>query len=306
MPTEWEYARVISAYNGFMDADAITFGAMANASFFAHYPLQQQYPQAWITREQLKQRGYLTADGRVDFRDRDFVIFYVGDYDCAAWLYQRTPDIWDDRNRGQVPLMWCISPVLDRRAPMALDYLRKTAGPKDYFAAADNGAGYLLPGMLQEPRAVSGLPGGLDAWARHNKQHYDRWGLSVTGFIIHANGPDFNRDGLDCYASFSPNGIVPTRGPAALLHGGMPVLRHDHDVNEGDPRQAARHILRRIAARRGNGVLPFHWFRNILKSPTWYRHVVDTMHETNPQVELLDGPTFFELLRIHLENMQHR
>jgi hypothetical protein len=302
VPTEWEYGKIISAYNGFMDADAIGFGAMANASFFAHFPLQKKYPQPWVSRQDLVERGYLTPDGKVDFRDREFVIFYVGDYDCAAWLYQRTPDIWDDPNRGKVPLMWCISPILDRRAPMAMDYIRRTAGPNDYFAAADNGAGYLEPGMLQEPRGISGLPSGLDAWAKHNRFYFDRWDLSITGFIIYAHGPELNTAGLDCYASFSPNGIVPQRGPATLLHKNMPVLRHDHDVNEHRPLQAAQHVVGRVAERRKAGLPPFHWFRNILKRPTWYVEVVDHMHELNPQLELLDAPTFFELYRIYLQN----
>jgi len=306
VPSEWEYGKIISAYNGFMDADAIGYGAMANASFFAHYPLRDRYAQPWVTHDDLRERGYLTDDGRVQFKGRDFVIFYVGDYDCAAWLYQRTLDIWDDPARGSVPLMWSISPVLDRRAPMAMDYIRSTAGPRDYFVAADNGAGYCEPGMLQEPRGISGLPSGLDAWAQHNRFLYDRWGLRVTGFIIYAHGPELNQAGLDCYATFSPNGIVPQRGPATLLHDNMPVLRHDHDINEGNPRNAAQHAVTRIAERRDEGHPPFHWFRNILKSPAWYREVVDHMHKENPQVELLDAPTFFELYRIFLKNHPDR
>ena len=73
VPSEWEYGKVISAYNGFMDADAIGYGAMANASFFAHYPLEEKYPQPWVTREDLIERGYLTGDGKVDFRGREFL-----------------------------------------------------------------------------------------------------------------------------------------------------------------------------------------------------------------------------------------
>ncbi len=302
VPSEWEYGRIISAYNGFMDADAIGYGAMANASFFAHYPLKDAYPQKWVTRRDLIDRGYLTTDGRVDFKDRQFLVFYVGDYDCAAWLYQRTMDIWDDPARGTVPMMWCISPVLDRRAPMAMDYIRRTATDNDYFAAADNGAGYCEPGMLQEPRGVSHLPSGLDAWARHCKSFYDRWGLSITGFIIYGHGPQLNDAGFDCYASFSPNGIVPSAGPATLLHRNMPVLRFDHDVNEGDPRAAAEHVVRRVAQRRKEGHPPFHWFRNILKRPFWYVRTVEQIEQRNPDIELLDAPTFFELYRIYLQN----
>lgn len=302
VPSEWEYGKVISAYNGYMDADAISYGAMANASFFAHYPLKGSYPQRWVSRENLIERGYLDKDGRVDFKGRDFVVFYVGDYDCAAWLYQRMMDIWDDPARGSVPMMWCISPVLDRRAPMAMDYLRRTATANDYFAAADNGAGYCEPGMLQEPRGISGLPSGLDAWAGHCKRFYDRWGLSITGFIIYGHGGALNQDGFDCYASFSPNGIVPTAGPPTLLHKNMPVLRFDHDVNEGNPADAARHVLERIAVRRRDGLPPFHWFRNILKRPSWYASTYEHIRQTNPKVELLDAPTFFELYRIYLQN----
>jgi hypothetical protein len=185
---------------------------------------------------------------------------------------------------------------------MAMDYIRQTATANDYFASADNGAGYCEPGMLQEPRGISNLPSGLDAWAQHSKTFYDRWGLSITGFIIYAHGPILNEAGLDCYASFSPNGIVPSGGPANLLHKDMPVLRFDHDVNEGRPEDAAAHVVRRIAQRRKEGHPPFHWFRNILKTPTWYVNTYDGIRKSNPKIELLDAPTFFELYRIYLKN----
>jgi hypothetical protein len=302
VPTEWEYGRVISAYNGYMDADAISYGAMANASFFAHFPLKRKYRQGWVTRGELMERGYLRADGRVNFDGREFLIFYVGDYDCAAWVYQRTMDIWDESSRGRIPMMWCISPAVERRAPMALDYMRRTATKNDYFAASDNGAGYCEPGMLQEPREISGLASGLDAWGEHCKRLYERWDLSITGFIIYGHGPMLNEAGLDCYASFSPNGIVPSGGPRNLLHRGMPVLRFDHDINEGDPVAAAEHVVRRIRERREEGHPPFHWFRNILKRPSWYVATYEKVREANPKIELLDAPSFFELYRVYLEN----
>lgn len=297
--TEWEYSRIISAYNAFKDADAINYGALANASFWQHFPLKKNYPQPWISRDTLKARGYLTADGKVNVNKRNFIVFYVGDYDASSWVSQTTPVLWDNPDRGKVPLMWCISPVLAERVPMALDYRRETATANDYFAAADNGAGYLMPGMLQSPRPVSGLPGGLQAWAAHNKPYYQRWGLTVTGFIIDGHAPGLDKRGLDAYASFSRNGIIPQKTPLTLLHEGMPVLRAGDDVNEDDPREAARHILAQVRQR--SAVLPFHWFRNILKSPSWYVQVVAELHKMDPSVELLDAPSFFELYRAYLE-----
>lgn len=297
VPTEWEFSRVISAYNAFKDADAIGYGALANASFWQHFLLEEQYRQKWITRDELEQRGYLTSTGKVDLKGRNFILFYVGDYDASSWIAQRTPTIWDDPDRGKLPMMWSVSPVLQERVPMVLHNFRKTATPNDYFASADNGAGYLMPGMLQEPRLLSDLPSGLDAWAKHCKRYYHRWDLTITGFVIDGHGPGLNEKGLDCYASFSPNGIVPQKAPLTLLHKGMPVIRADADVNSDDPKKAAALIVERVADRS----IPFHWFRNILKTPTWYVRVMEEVHKLNPDIELLDAPAFFELYRAYLE-----
>jgi hypothetical protein len=57
-----------------------------------------------------------------------------------------------------------------------------------------------------------------------------------------------------------------------------------------------------VARRRAEGYPPFHWFRNILKTPTWYVKTHDQIKQSNPKIELLDAPTFFELYRIYLEN----
>jgi len=298
VPTEWEYSRIISAYNAFKDADAIGYGALANASFWQHYPLKDSYPQQQVTDAELVERGYLTTDGKLVENGKEYLVFYVGDYDAASWLSQTTPTLWDDPNRGKVPLMWCISPVLAQRVPMAMEYRRLSATANDYFAAADNGAGYLMPGMLQVPRDVSGLPDATGQWAEHNIPYYKQWGLSITGFVIDGEAPGLNEAGLDAYERFSPDGIVPQKVPLTLLHGEMPVLRSDEDVNQEDPAVAAQIIVNRVDKR----PLRFHWFRNILKSPTWYVQVVDEIHKRNPAIELLDGPTFFALYRKYLEN----
>lgn len=303
VPTEWEFSRLIGAYNAFKDADAIGYGALANASFWQHFPLEGEYPQPWITHEQLEERGLLTPDGKVDTGGKQFVIFYVGDYDASSWISQMSSATWDDPARGQLPLMWSISPVLEERAPHVLHYFRTTATPNDYFASADNGAGYLNPGMLQEPRPFSALPSGTEAWARHCVPYYKRWGLTVTGFIVDGYAPGLDRTGLDAYASFSPNGIVPQKTPsAAWMYGGMPVLQADLDINDGDPKVAASRIVERVKERSGH--LPFHWFRNILKRPSWYVEVMDEVARLDKDIVLLDAPSFFELLRIWLKEQQ--
>ncbi len=294
--TEWEYAKIISAYNAFKDADAIGYGALANASFWQHYPLQSEYPQKWTTKNELQEKGFLDANGNLSLGDKQLVVFYVGDYDAASWLSQTTPLIWDDPARGSVPMMWAISPVLSERVPMAWDYRRETATANDYFVAADNGAGYLNPGELQAPR-LSGLPDATKDWAAHCKPYYKQWGLTVTGFVIDGNASGLNDDGLDAYREFSPNGIVPQKIASTKLYKDMPVLRSDYDINQSDPKEASVLVVERVKARQ----IPFHWFRNILKSPEWYDQVAEELKQLDSDIVLVDAPTFFELYNIFLK-----
>lgn len=296
--TEWKFAEIIGEYNAYKDADAISYGAMANSSFWQHFPLEEKYPQKWVTRQQLKDKGYLTASGKVDL-SRRYVIMYVGDYDAAAWIYQTTPSIFDDPSRGSVPMMWNVSPVLSLRAPQAMHYMWTRATENDYFAAADNGAGYLNPGSLQSPRAISGLPDGMSQWAAHCKPWYEKWGMTVSGFIIDGNARGMDEEGFKAYASFSPNGIVPQKTPSrAALYDGMPVLRAGGSAGFDDPYQAASHIAESVT---DHVDFPFYWFRCVLKSPTWYASVRDTLAQNNPDVVWCTGPEFFELLKCYLE-----
>ena len=81
-------------------------------------------------------------------------------------------------------------------------------------------------------------------------------------------------------------------------HGGMPVLRSDWDLVSNDPKVAAQVLVDRI---RDRGGIPFHWFRCILKSPKWYEETIAEAKRLNPSIELLDAPSFFELLKWWLE-----
>jgi len=296
--TEWHFAELISTRLTFKDADAIGYGAMANASFWQHFPLRGKYRQKWTTRKALQSKGLLTKEGKVD-TTKKYVVIYVGDYDASSWITQEMPILWDTPHRGKTPMMWSVSPVLSRRAPMVMHHLRATATPNDYFAAADNGAGYLMPGVLEwEDKQHPERPSMLKAWQRHCKKQYEKWGLTITGFIIDGNGPGMDRKGMEAYSSFSKNGIVPQKCPLIGIHKNMPVLRSDYDLVDGDPKLVAQVMLQRMSLRKG---VPFIWFRTILKSPEWHTRVIEEVQKLDADVVLLDAPSFFELYRCWLK-----
>ncbi|HWH69679.1 MAG TPA: GxGYxYP domain-containing protein, partial [Candidatus Sulfotelmatobacter sp.] len=205
VPTEWEFGRLISQFNGYMEADAAGLGAMANASFYQHYPLAQRYPQpnAKPTLEAWRAQGYVTGAGKV--ANKFFVGHYVGDYDAPSWLYKAVAAFFPDPARGRVPLGWAFDPNLADRAPQALVYAYRHATSNDFFIAGDSGAGYLNARALTA-RPDSGLPSGLKAWSAHCQRYYVQWDMSISGFIL--DGSSGASTGLEygAYRAFSPDG----------------------------------------------------------------------------------------------------
>lgn len=297
VPTEWEFGRLISQFNGYMEADAAGLGGMANASFFAHYPLASRYlqPNPKPGLADWRARGYVTPEGKV--ANRLFVGHYVGDYDAPSWLYKAVPKFFQDPARGQVPLGWAFDPNLADRVPQALVYAYRNATTNDFFIAGDSGAGYLNPRALTA-RPVSGLPSGLDAWAQHCRRYYERWGMSITGFMLDGSGGKATEAEFQAYRPFSPDGIGTHFEPGPALHAGIPTCV-ERDLPD-DPAKAVASIL---AAARGRGDAPgFFWARSILRSPSWYAQISRQLAEQHPEagVTVVDPYTFFGLIRLRL------
>ncbi|NIA15208.1 MAG: hypothetical protein GWP08_14140 [Nitrospiraceae bacterium] len=297
--TEWQYAKIISGYNGMMDADALGYSGMADASFYQHYPLKDRYPQnPKPTESSLRDRGLLLEDGSV--APKVYVCFYMGDYDAAAWFNYHVPRWWADPAHGDTLCTWAFNPNLDRRAPHAMDYVRTHQSPNDWFVFGDSGAGYLNPGMLVGGQRGTGLPDGLDAWVRHNIPFAERYDLSITGFIIDGHAPGMGEKGMDAYLRFSPDGIVGQKiPPQGVYRDIMPYVRMKLDLH-GDPDEAGA----RVAGLAGANAPTFLFIRTILKSPSWHKAVMEKACELEPAVTFVDPYTFFALLKTHERGLE--
>ncbi|HEY3412947.1 MAG TPA: hypothetical protein VGM51_07815 [Armatimonadota bacterium] len=278
VPSEWEFSRVISAYNAYLDADALGLCAMANASFYSHQPLPAYGPEKPVAKVKPEP-------------GKRYFAFYVGDWDSAAWLYQMLPTIWEDPARGTVPLGWAFNPNLAERFPAAFWYTRHTRTAMDTFIAGDSGAGYINPSELEEPRS-SGLSSGVSLWEGHCANWYARFGLSITGFVIDGYAPPMPKSVLDAYARFSPKGTVAQKVPPLGMHNGMPLLQMSDDLS-GSPEDAAGQIARRLK----EDPRRFLIFRAVLKKPSWYAGVVAALKKTDAHVEVLEPYTFFETMK---------
>ena len=297
VPTEWEFGRIISQFNAYKEADAAGLGAIANASFYQHYPLAKRYPQpnpkpdsvAW------KARGLLDREGKVV--NRYFVGHYVGDYDSLSWLYKAVPAFFKDPARGNVPLAWAFDPNLADRAPQALVYAYRHATTNDFFIAGDSGAGYLNPRALTI-RPDSKLPGGLAAWTSYCRPYFERWDMTITGFILDGASGASTEEEFKAYTQFSPNGAGTHFEQGPRVYAGLPTCP-ERDLP--DDASAAAGVIVAEANKRVANQPGFLWARSILKSPAWYAEVSRLLAEKYPHtgVEVVDPYTFFGLIKVH-------
>lgn len=295
--SEWRFVEIASCFNAYLDADAPAIGAMANASFFMHYPLEKRYPQQHPTLDDLQRAGYVLADGRV--APYSFVAFYVGDYDSSAWFYRMIPRLWSDPARGKLPLAWAFNPNLAHRFPVGMHFVRRHASPNDYFIAGDSGAGYLNPGYLSRPRPHSGLPDGWRAWEEHCQREYRRWDIRITGFIIDGNARGLDETGLDAYARFSPDGIAAQKIPEQGQNRHLPYLRMRDDL-PGVGAVQMPHALNVVGSRLTGEKPQFLLFRTILWTPSHHLELKQAIEERYLGTRVVHTGTLFALLKQHL------
>ncbi|WP_428388890.1 hypothetical protein [Mucisphaera sp.] len=298
--SEWELIKILSSYNAYLDADAISLAGMSNASFYQHFPLRDHYPQVEVNGVVADESG-VVEDAGGGVAERAYVLFYMGDYDASAWLNQELPRLFRDPARGSVDLCWAFNPNLDQRAPHAMHYARVMATSRDYFVAGDSGAGYVSPAMLEGALRESGIGDGYDVWCEHCRRFYERYDLSITGFIIEGRAPGIGERGLAAYARFSRGGVIAHRHlPEHGVHEGqMPYARMTADL-DGPPAVAAESVMSHLA----EGGTQFLVFRSVLKSPGWLAELIEHLKrgDAADRLRFVSPKAFMSLIRRHHAN----
>lgn len=300
---EWAYARVASAYDAFMDADACCIGNFAGASFWEHAPLPPRLVQPPPpSPAALASKGWLDPVTLAVPPGHLFYNFYSGDYDSAAWLLSQLISRWNDPARGSGPITWPLDPEVSLRFPVIFPHLYATLAPGDVITAGDSGAGYLNPSMLTQAArvGVSNLSSGEGKWGAWNAAWYRQFGLSATGFVITGDGPTFGGEGEALYAAFSPNGVALQDFPGTCEHlgaGGVLPVVGQWDIPSDSPAAAAASMGKFMPA---NGTAPsrFWMFRSVLTSPTYLAAVASAANASSGGMAIgVDAVTLGYLLR---------
>lgn len=291
--SEWHLSEILTAYNCVKDADAAGYTGLANASVYRHYPLKEKYTNR---KPKPPKEGYS--------KDKTYILFYVGDYDAASWTARFIPRWYKDPALGKNPLMWCFNPNLSDRIPMAFDFIYDHYTDNDYFEAGDSGAGYNNPRLLYPPRIYSDLPSAVETNVAHNTKYFEKFDLSVIGFVINSV---YKTDTHQMYdlARFAKGGVAYNGyGEPSAIVNGVPFIPHSSDIASSgtNPRQAAETAVGYMKS--ADPKKHFHVFRTILVSPTNHDAILTEMKRLAPEmnIELLDPITFFDYLKTAIEN----
>lgn len=280
--SEWKFAAIVSSYNISMEADAASPQYMTNASVYTHCKLSGTC--ANNTEPHTKNVVY-------DENTR-YIVFYMGDYDSAAWMKYYLPDIWNDGERGKIPLMWGFNPNLSERCPMVFEWVMKSATDNDYIFTGDSGAGYVMPSEFDEASAVK--------FSGYSRTRMEKFNMPGIGFLIDGWNPmnervfgicrDMGGKGYFYNSDSNPNFRIYSDGS----YTGVPCQTGiDLSPNETSYKGVINVFERMDTS--------FAAFRTILKKPSEVKEYWKNFREyaernTKYKYELVDPLTMFELI----------
>ena len=317
---EWESTWNFSYYASYLQGGGGDAWGVAMANISVHkfgpkpktvLPYPKPPSQAGLIRQ-----GYLLGNGRVN-PNKTFLLFYAGDYDLVhpslvGWGgWERST--WVEAGRGDIPIAWGINPGMEEDIPAVMSYILATRTANDYLVGANSGAGYV------NPQAISRRYRGQ--WLARSKDYYHKYGLNVQGFLLNGRGYDLPLDWIERFAKLAPLGVISPdfetpEDEWPFLVNGTPYTGMIRETLGDSVYGSANNIHLAYKRLLPEGRSAFIAVRSSFQRPDFLSQVYaqaqadeaegrildEEGHPLDPGYELVDPYTFFELLRISLED----
>ncbi|MBN1772055.1 MAG: hypothetical protein JXB32_12375 [Deltaproteobacteria bacterium] len=290
-------SRALTPEDGWQRLEASLTASTSHASMRVELYLPVGGPQFAIDD------AALWIDGRpAGVSARRYVVWHMGDYDSAAWMYQMTPSRWDDPRRGEVELAWAFNPNLSDRFALGFDHFERTATPRDHFSGGDTVAGYVNVTNLWGARDPSGLPDNRSAFEEFARPFLRRRGTTDTVFALNGSSGAYDDGAFELLGRLTRRGVAfnmagqPSRGP--FLRHGVPFLGQDGDLDAGSLDESAR----RVHAAAGGAAPGFHVFRIVLAQPAFLSDLTVRLFRERPErrYTVVAPGVLFRLLALQL------
>ncbi|MBO5070528.1 MAG: hypothetical protein J6C37_09230 [Roseburia sp.] len=317
---EWAMVEIISSFHGELDADAYGTISMSNGSVFYHGELEVDDTTGTMVQNNNKETIMATDSAEIEYDpDTAYIMFYMGDWDSAAWVNGILPFIWEesvqdaiDHPDDPIPLAWPINYILTNRVPHVYNMLYSTMTSSDYFVAGDNGSGYLNPMYLEGELMGEGITENyLDEWVAYNQYTYNLMDLDITGFLIEATLGDSTETVRQAYTQISPYGVIMNN----TAHETIVTKDNEGNVISETPFPEMRDLdsmrteaLQQSSANTIAGNIKFDGqffaYRSVKASRANIRATLELLEEQNPGIkyEVVDPYTFMKLYAAYGED----
>lgn len=281
VPTEWETVHLISPYNVYQNT-------VSDNCF--NQSLHSQAPRAPLRQHRVAQQRKIEA--------KTYLCILMADYDSATPTYDTLPRVWDDPNRGKVPLAWGINPNLLDTYPDVIAHFYRTLTPADTITADAGAAGYINPSRI--------LPEHLPLFVRHNQRYFREADLTLAPMVLDWKAP--GAAVKDAFRQFAPDGMgsmvwdmhTNTGEPVRphVWHG-MPVLQLRNEANEFPGPEKTADILAASIMELGNPQPGFLFFRIVWTNPTSILRTLEVLRSKYPAInfEVVDPLSYFGMAR---------
>lgn len=108
-----------------------------------------------------------------------YLAIFLSDGDNVQYCQHAMSNLWDNKNRGSVPINWTVSPGLADMGPGLLNYYYKTATPNDFFASGPSGLGYALIYDAHNTKWNMTRNEHMEAYTKFSQQYLEKSGLRV-------------------------------------------------------------------------------------------------------------------------------
>lgn len=114
-----------------------------------------------------------------ELKNKIYLAIFLSDGDNVQYCQHAMSQLWDNKNRGEVPINWTVSPGLADFGPGLLNYYYNTATPNDFFSSGPSGLGYALIYDAHNSKWNMTKPEHTDAYTKFSQQYLEKSGLRI-------------------------------------------------------------------------------------------------------------------------------
>jgi len=113
-------------------------------------------------------------------QNKIYLAIFLSDGDNVQYCQHAMSKLWDNEERGSIPINWTVSPGLADIGPGLLNYYYKTATQNDFFASGPSGLGYAL--IYDSHNYVWNTRGRekFDPYTKFSQKYLEKSGLRVV------------------------------------------------------------------------------------------------------------------------------